>query len=710
MRDKSKRNNMNKTLKNSKKTTPVNHSSFWAGDFFDSFDRYDKADPKRVWKLSKGKRSIANFVTIATGKRVPVIFNSRGNSYTDSKSVVIGADIDSPKQFDIAVGLALHEASHIVHTNFDILNKLEDLIGDERFAKAEALNIRKYEVKSTVKDFLNVVEDRRLDQLSFDSAPGYREYYRKMYDKYFNYRAIDAALGSSEHTDETIESYMFRIINIHNSNTRLKALKGLPEIWNAINLKNINRLKTTEDAFAVALEVFDIMLKYLEKANQVDEKSQNGSEKGDSSESGDSSTSPESSSNGEETQDSQDSGSSSSPDVSIEMGEGDDSEDSDGSGGVSADSGDVDGQSTSTDDGDSPSQLSDKLKRELENAIKKQRKFLRGDVDKKTISKNDAKQVKAFDDNNAEIRNASEEFTYDGSPIEVMVVNRITKNFLDGSMRNNPIAESTPQYTDEVNEGIRKGRILGKKLTIRSESRTTVYNRQKTGKIDKRMISALGFGNENVFFFNEVDEFKDANLHISLDASSSMDGEKWRKSIVNVTAICVAVSMIQGLEVQVTLRSGSYVGNGYMPYIAKVYDSREDKLSKIKWLFPYLDPRGTTPEGLCFEAIEKDFISKSTKRDSYFLNISDGEPYFSGSTGTSGFKYSGEKAFDHTRKMMKRLESRGIKVLSYFVGRGEPGETTKENFRRMYGKGASFIDLTSINQITRTINGLFLEK
>ena len=109
---------MNKTLDRSS----VNHSSFWAADYFDSFDRYEKDDPKRIWKLSKGKRSIANFVTIATGKRVPVIFNTRGDSYTDSKTVTIGANIDSPKHFDVAVGLALHEASHIVHTNFDILD------------------------------------------------------------------------------------------------------------------------------------------------------------------------------------------------------------------------------------------------------------------------------------------------------------------------------------------------------------------------------------------------------------------------------------------------------------------------------------------------------------------------------------------------------------------------------------------------------------
>ena len=54
--------------------------------------------------------------------------------------------------------------------------------------------------------------------------PSYRGYYRKMYDKYFNDRVIDKALLSDEHTDETIESYMFRIINLHNKNTQLSEI------------------------------------------------------------------------------------------------------------------------------------------------------------------------------------------------------------------------------------------------------------------------------------------------------------------------------------------------------------------------------------------------------------------------------------------------------------------------------------------------------
>ena len=157
-------------------------------------------------------------------------------------------------------------------------------------------------------------------------------------------------------------------------------------------------------------------------------------------------------------------------------------------------------------------------------------------------------------------------------------------------------------YTDQVNEGIKLGSMLGKKLQVRGEDRNTVFNRQKVGKIDKRMISSLGFGNTNVFQFTEVDSYKKAKpSHISRLQSSSMGGGKWEKTMINILASVRKVDMISNLEVQVTFRCTS----DNKPYIVMVYDSRVDKFSKVKQMFPGLGPNGTTPEGLCFEIYPK---------------------------------------------------------------------------------------------------------
>ena len=216
------------------------------------------------------------------------------------------------------------------------------------------------------------------------------------------------------------------------------------------------------------------------------------------------------------------------------------------------------------------------------------------------------------------------------------------------------------------------------------------------------MISSLGFGNENVFQFTEVDSYKKANLHISVDASSSMGGSKWEKTMINTVAILKAVDMIPNLEAQVTFRCTQ----DNKPYIVMAYDSRVDKFSKVKQMFPGLGPNGTTPEGLCFEAIQKEFVPINNDLDSYFLNISDGQPYFPG----QGFYYGGDSAEKHTNKMVRMIEGMGIQTLAYFIGDDYDTTSDERSFKRMYGKGAKMIDVTNVNQITKTMNQLFLQK
>jgi hypothetical protein len=65
--------------------------------------------------------------------------------------------------------------------------------------------------------------------------------------------------------------------------------------------------------------------------------------------------------------------------------------------------------------------------------------------------------------------------------------------------------------------------------------------------------------------------------------------------------------------------------------VVLAYDSKTDKISKVRQLFPFLCAKGATPEGLAFEAIAEEFIigKKSTEQEHYFLNISDGEPCYS---------------------------------------------------------------------------------
>ena len=267
---------------------------------------------------------------------------------------------------------------------------------------------------------------------------------------------------------------------------------------------------------------------------------------------------------------------------------------------------------------------------------------------------------------------------------------------------------------DYIAEGIRLGTVLGRKLQVRGESRETKWTRLDSGRIDKRLVAELGFGNDRVFSNSFVEEYSDAFLHISIDASGSMGGSKWDNTMKSVVAMTKAIDMINNVDVVVSFRTTQTSSNGRTrrgdttkPLILIAYDSRKDSFIKVKTLFKYLDVAGTTPEGLCYEAIMNEIVPSSTDKDSYFLNFSDGMPMF----GNGDVDYHGDVALNHTRKMVKEIRSRGIKVLSYFVADSSWGrDRDSQSFKTMYGKDAEYIDITSVMSVSKTMNKKFLQK
>lgn len=689
------------------------HSSYWLSDWENDdiiVENLNDVEKKShdLYKLASAKRAISNFVNIVTNDSIPVTFNTRGDSYTDGKTVVIGANVVEPKDFDIAVGLALHEGSHIKLSNFNLLQDLSNLV--PQYITEGAIKKGIYNSLEVIKNLWNYVEDRRIDQFVFSSAPGYRDYYRAMYDKYFNDKVIDKGLLSDEYTEETIDSYMFRIINLHNKNTDLTKLKGLREIYKLVGLSSISRLKSSEDTFKVALDMFKVILKYLSLNESEGDETQNGQgEQGEGQNGGGSSDGTREMTD-EEFEDFSNSLNGQSP----MSGDMDSQPTGGGSMGIENTPENMGGgqsKSSSTSEPSEMVKLSDKQKDLLKKKIEKQKEFMDGDIRKKTISKKDSTNLDAIQESGSEIKSVGkgigDHWGRIQKGVDCIVVKKLTNSLLESEMfpmsYNNYWGEGGIKrpFEDEIQEGIKLGTVLGRKLQVRGEDRSTVFNRQKVGKIDKRMISSLGFGNTNVFQYTEIDSYKKANLHISVDASGSMGGSKWSKTMTNVVALCKAVDMIQNLNIQVTFRTTS----GNKPYIVMAYDSRVDKFSKVKHMFPALHANGTTPEGLCFEAIMKEFLPVNNDMDSYFLNLSDGEPYFD----CSGFYYGGRPAAEHTSKMVKQIEGMGIKTLSYFI-EDSYGYSNRDLFKVMYGKSASFIDSTNVSQVTKTMNQLFLQK
>ena len=663
-----------------------NYSSFWLDNGWDNNSSIFDDEPVKkgvdLVALASYRRAISNFVSIVTGESdIKVTFKANGDSYTDGKSVVISSKLDD-KLFDSTVGLALHEGSHIKLSNFDFLKNLENEIPTEYYKRAEVFGWSNYDVMSKVKDLLNYVEDRRIDYFVFTNSPGYKGYYHSLYDKYFHAKVIDKALTSEEYTSLDYDSYIFRIINLTNKNSDLSALPGLVDIRKVI-FSNVKNLQSTEEAFSIALKVFDIIL------NNIDVNIENPSDGQD----GD-----ENSENGE----------------NVEGGEG-----SAGNGGDES-SESMESDSASSDSSGNSSdkpQLTDNQKRQLQNAINKQKKFMDGEIAKKALSKKDKASMDAVESAGMSYVDVAGGVT-DGwsgkkTPTKVLMVKKFNKALAESdtiSMIENPNYKWYSEDNKEaINKGLVMGTILGKKLQVRGESRETKWTRLDNGRIDKRLIAELGFGNERVFNTTFIESYSDAFLHISVDASGSMGGDKWRNTQIAVTAIAKACSMINNVDLVISYRSTQSTdnrrGKSY-PLMLIAYDSRVDKIGKVKNLFHLLRPSGTTPEGLCFEAVMKEIEMGSNDKDSYFLNFSDGMPMF----GNDDIDYHYDTAINHTKKMVDSIRNRGVKVLSYFIGDSYDRERSTSTFTKMYGSDAEFVDVTSVLPIAKTMNKKFLQK
>ena len=667
------------------------HSDFWL-DEFDDFDSTVAVDSTtRLIRLNMSRRAVANFVSILTGKNIPVMFNDNGDNMTDGKVVYLSSDIGDPEDFDSLVGLALHEGSHVLLSDFRLVIDLWQNIPRSLYNIAEPNGFSKTDVASFLKTVLNVIEDRYIDQFIYTNAPGYRGYYLALYDKFFNNKNIDTMLKSQMYRSATLQSYESRLINLTNPNTDLDALPEFRKIAELISISTINRLKTPQDRLDLAIKVCELIYTNIDSDQQ---KMENGNSKNDeggttlviwSDESnGKSSDSAESIIGGLTT--SVVSPTSNSEDVTKKANE---------QSGVS------------------------KSKRDsIDRALKKQKIFVLGNIKKSKISASENRILASLESAGVTIVNVGTNIADGTGPtpgVDCIVVKNFNRELVfsdicpcvDYDEHKNPKVHTKM----EVERGVHLGILLGKRLSVRSEINTTKYMRKSMGKIDRRVLSDLGFDNENVFYRIETELYKKAFIHISVDASASMSGKKWTNTITCVTAICKAASMISNIRVSVSIRTTSHTSGN--PYIAMVYDSSKDSFAKVVNLFPYLSCTGSTPEGLCFEAIMDQLKDCGENEDYYFLNFSDGEPAYSYNKNNTYIVYSSENGSKHTRKQVGMIREKGYKVMSYFISEYKHTHQNYINpavtcFKTMYGKDSRFIDVTSVISVAKTMNDMFL--
>jgi hypothetical protein len=263
--------------------------------------------------------------------------------------------------------------------------------------------------------------------------------------------------------DVDFESYMFRIVNFTNSGTELKALPRLLDIYRKIDMKNILRLKSTDDSIELAKSVCDIVFKVVGDVKPNDGNGEND-----------------------------------------EKREGENEMDGGGSnGGNSGEGNEIDtegGEMTLGDGSAGGEELNDRVQKQVERLFEKEKELLNGKTKKTKLTKKDKQIVDALSNSGSELVETGGGMM---GKVNTVVIPELTQELIDSGAFSF-LSKTVFRYTrysnkeEVIADGLRLGTILGKKLKVRGEERDLIFTRQNRGKINKRLIAELGFDNSNV--------------------------------------------------------------------------------------------------------------------------------------------------------------------------------------------------------------------
>lgn len=738
-------------------TMATQHSKYWLdADLFNDDDAADseQLDINRIARLAAVRRAIANFVSILSGKNVPVEYSSGKRSYTDGNTVVISAE-DNPEKFDVMVGLALHEGSHVLLSDFSFLKGIVNISTELRAGRIpsywstgdalrgdgstgfsqkvfrhpdmyssvlpsvfpEALlkilpaqpvypmlgdnaayiayNTAPYWAMATtminhLKDIMNILEDRRIDKYVYQNAQGYRPYYDALYAKYF-------------FTSETSRNLKFnpawREITIDNYINRLllsfhphASPDAMPGLRQLIQQMD---LSTIERVAPVAEPV------HMTKVPTFDETPVLWQDACAlyttilqyASLAIQQNTAPEPRPNSlEEAL------------KNLQM----DSDLPNLDGGrmepVPVDK-DVKGKGAKQVEVEGKFNEKKGMK-ELAEA----KKVMDGTPKKKSLKQAEKDAVDALETADAEMVDIKGDGIVAG---KCMVLRKMTTALFEQEwfiFSRRMWAQQNQQVEAAIAAGRRMGALLHHRLQVRNDPMMTKQTRLPQGGMDRRLLAQLGMDITNVFQKSRVDIHKPVILHLSLDGSGSMAGAKWHKVITVATAVAYMSAKLPNVEAVISVRGGND-----MPLVAILYDSRKDTFTSFLNTIRRISPAGATPEGLAFKATLDLVLENVSSHDVYFINFSDGEPSFSWTVGSGANKryqtYGGEFAANHTKAQIRAMRDAGVKILSYFIQDGDYiNPTAKRYFNIMYGADASFVNVKNAGEVLRTLNKLLLNR
>lgn len=696
-----------------------NYSDFWlsptlAASLHNRRKIRGEADPNYILAMLTIKRAISNFVRIITGENVKILFSSGKQSYAtiknnNEKVIVISSKLEA-NEVDVTVGLALHEAMHIKHSKFDSLSKLLDSVSiDER---------------EWLRTTCNLIEDLRIDSIAYTYHVGYRGYYQKLYAYYLNRILFDNA-KQSICNNVTVTAYISYLQLLLIDRNNIYPYDWLPEIRSLLNLIDITNIHLISSDEALLLsnrlykEIKALVVKYgntIEPEYEIpkymhgekDYSNVHNTPKEDEDSYRDDNYDTHITSNNGETVVK----TSEQSDVTNESDDDEDNNLSDEDHSNANNSNVVIGQSSE----DNSSDISDSIinGNELIKDYSKveslfrdiQKIFDASLIEKKSGSKDVIQNLEIlsmkkhiicndkvnnidyysvlYEDVKIDDIDMSSSFKIH-SPFSTIGFNSVT-NKLDDAI---------------INDAISSGISLAQKMQIRNEDRVTINARKQSGRIHNRSLYLLGTGCSDIFYTRETTSYNPTFIHITIDASGSMSGNRIKEAKRISIMIAKAASLLKDVHVSISFRHDFE----RVPLNSVIYNSKKNSLKHLIDTISLIQSRSSTPEALCFGSLSKYIQQESKGYDTYIINISDGEPIFS----MKSIEYSGVLAAKHGRKAWENMLIDNNAIgLSYFVS-----DSLKERhvnmFKNIYTNSAKFVNTSSMINIINTINDMIMQ-
>jgi hypothetical protein len=616
-------------------------------------------DLNNLFDLLKLQSAVANFVKIISGRDIPVEFKVN-NEKSSIDKIIISADLSN---MDATVGLAIHETLSFIYTTKWITAKVVTLVNEDYLIryqqdKIENLYRTQKRVITEIENIYHLIEYWRLDDWAIRTSPGYKGYILEAYRWFFNpdeiIKICIAEIQSQKNLTDCIRQRVERNM--------------ITEEVMDVQLEN----KCTYNQLLYALfvqvahsdwykEICTVSLKSLEKGKETAIYKVYNQLK-------------------------------SLIDIK-HIGRLKNSEDS---------------LNLAIEIWESIRKIQNtmgiRIQWENDDVINPLLKAANLDVDKKAISVSHKEELKLLSNDSS---NKNQTY-YDNRRIKVIVLNDMNRDLIYSGRYTFFDTENTYHTENAVLEGIHLGNQLARRIAFRNNERQTHFSRLQQGKIDKRLLHSVVCGNDAIFYREKEETFPAVNFHISIDGSHSMQGSCFLKSLKTAVAIAQAGHLIKNINVTISFRYHVVSEGSRLPLVLVAYDSRRDKIGKIKQLFPFLKASGSTPEGLCYSVIT-DLIEKNTAEnaENYFVNFYDGMPCF---ILDDNCCYEGKPAIEHVHNEVLCMKRKGIQVLSYFIvsekWKMEEVKTTFSDCQYMYGKDAKMININDLGELAQSLNNL----